>query len=346
MAIASNPGDDTDERSAERCLDEGRRHDLAGRMDKAVECYAAAIDSAAGGPSSRVRAEAFRRLGVLHHRKAEPEAARECCRRSLDAAVAAELPDLAAEALNALGGFAFEHGKLAEARASFVRALELAAGDVSVIGKVEENLGIIDSAQGHWESALMHYGRALDACERAHDTRGCAIAYHNLGMLHADQRQWQQADAHYRDCQRLAQAVADVHLTALAALNRAEVQAALGQYAGARTLVERALRAFTRLGARRDLAGAHRLAGVVSRALDQPTLAESHLRSAVEVARAADCPLAEADAWRDLAELYRERGRVKEAQSFLLEARRTYQMLGAQHEVADMDERMLACQVA
>src|SRR5688572_28990111 len=129
--------------SVEELLREGRGHDLGCRPADAMECYATVIDLTAGGKELRLRAEALRRLGVLHHLRAEPEVARDLCRRSCDVAVEAGADDLAADACNALAGFALERGDLSEAQERYQNALELAGENPILIGKIEQNLGIV-----------------------------------------------------------------------------------------------------------------------------------------------------------------------------------------------------------
>ena len=129
--------------SVEELLREGRGHDLGCRPAEAMECYAAVIDLTAGGGEPRVRAEALRRLAVLHHLRAEPQIARELCGRSRDVAVEAKADDLAADASNALAGFALERGDLVEAERQYGDALQLAGGNPFLVGKIEQNLGIV-----------------------------------------------------------------------------------------------------------------------------------------------------------------------------------------------------------
>lgn len=328
---------------AEQLLDEGRLHDLGCRSAEAMECYAAVIELSS---DARLRAEALRRLGVLHHLRAEPDVARELCERSCDVAVEAGAPELAADAFNALGGFALERGDLAEAAESYHHALELAAGSISLVAKIEQNLGIVANIQGQWAKALAHYSRSLAAYEAGGDSRGCAYAHHNLGMIHADQKQWSDADRHYQTSQALAAAAGDRHLGALALMNRAEVRLAQGDLEGARAGAEQALAIFSEVDARRHKAGAHRLLGMVFRQRGQPALAESHLRSALEIAAGASCPLIEADAAKELAILYQAERRRGDALSCLMLARELYSQLKAAADLVDVDQRIGSLQVA
>jgi tetratricopeptide (TPR) repeat protein len=327
-------------RTANQLLEEGRTHELSGRSSEAMECYAAAIDLTATSGEPRVRAEALRRLGVLHHLRAEPEVASDLCRRSREAALETGAFDLAGEASNALAGFALERGDLEEAWTLYHAALQLSDGSPALVGKVTQNLGIIANIRGEWDEALAHYQRALEAYRSISDQRGVAIVHHNLGMIYAKRKQWQEADRQYRSCHGIAEAAGDRHLGGLAALNRAEVRLAIDDLEGARAGAEQALRIFNEIEARRDKAGAHRMLGMVFRRRGQMAMAESHLRSALEIAVSAGCPLTEADAAKELARLYQTQHRRDEALRLLERARTVYQKLEAVTDLAEVDEQI------
>jgi tetratricopeptide (TPR) repeat protein len=311
-----------------------------------MECYAAVIDLTTSGGDQRARAEALRRLSVLHHLRAEPEVASDLCTRSHDVAVQTGAEDLAADASNALAGFALEHGDLAGASELYRSALGLANQNPTLVGKIEQNLGIIANIRGDWAGALEHYHRSREAYASVSDQRGCAIAHHNLGMIHARRKEWEEADRHYRRCCGLAEAAGDRHLGGLAAMNRAEVRLAIDDYEGARAGAEQALRIFNEIEARRDKAGAHRLLGMVFRQRGQMALAESHLRSALEIAASTDCPLTEADAAKELARLYQAQRRPDAALNLLERARAVYQRLEAVADLADVVEQIASLGIA
>jgi tetratricopeptide (TPR) repeat protein len=328
--------------SERQLLDDGRCHELAGRSNQAMECYAAVVDLTATQGDQPARAEALRRLAVLHHLRAEPEVASDLCRRSREVADRAGSQELAADANNALAGFALERGDLTAACELYGSALQVAGSNLALVGKIEQNLGIVANIRGAWAEALEHYQRSLEAYRLISDKRGCAIAHHNLGMIHAKRKQWLEADRHYRSCNGLAEVAGDKHLGGLASMNRAEVRLAIEDYDGARAGAEQALAIFNQVEARRDKAGAHRVLGMVFRERGQPALAESHLRSALEIAAGAECPLTEADAAKELARLYRIQGRSHAALELLRRAESVYLRLEATADLADVAEQIAA----
>jgi tetratricopeptide (TPR) repeat protein len=311
-----------------------------------MACYAAVIDVTADGSEVRLRTEALRRLAVLHHLRAEPEVARDLCRQSVELAAKAGLSDLAADASNALAGFALERGDLVEAEERYIAALHLAGENIALLAKIEQNLGIVANIRGDWARALAHYSRSLEAYEVLSDEHGCAFAHHNLGMIHADTKQWVEADRHYQTCLELAEAAGDRHLSGIATMNRAEVRLALGDVDGAREGAEQALRIFSGVEARRHVAGAHRLLGMVYARKGTRALAESHLRSALEIAAGACAPLIQADSAKELATLYEQTGRRSEAVELLSLAGELYRHLKAQVDAAEVEQRINLLQAA
>jgi len=123
-------------------------------------------------------------------------------------------------------------------------------------------------------------------------------------------------------------------------MNRAEVRLAQGDYEGARAGAEQALAIFSQVEARRHKAGAHRLLGMIFRQRGQVALAESHLRSALEIAASTCCPLIEADAAKELAALYEAEGRRGDAIGLLALARELYSQLKARVDLGEVEERI------
>ena len=321
-------------------LQRARAHERAGAMAEAVQHYIAAIESAERNGEPGVLAEALRRLGVVHHHRNEGDIARTLCQRSFETAMGMNDPVLAAEALNALAGFHFEAGSIEEAREKFYLALELGGASAELRGRTEQNLGILANIQGALAQALAHYQRSLGAFESIADDRGCAIAYHNLGMVSADRELWDDADRYFRRSLDMAKAIGDVHLQGLGLLNHAEVHLARQYYEQARQNAEAALGIFDQLGSRLDKADAYKVIGRVYRETGRHALAESRLRSAVDLAVSTGSILSEAEASRELALLYQSMGRNQEALRLLNTAHRLFGRLDARVDLVDVSTKV------
>ena len=325
---------------AAELLQQARSHERAGAMAEAVQYYIGAIESAEQNSQPGILAEALRRLGVVHHHRNEGDIARTLCERSFQTAMDMNDPVLAAEALNALAGFHFEAGAIEEAREKFYQALELGGSSAELRGRTEQNLGILANIQGGLAEALAHYQRSLGAFESIADDRGCAIAYHNLGILSAYRELWDDADRYFRRSLDMARAIGDVHLQGLGLLNHAEVHLARQHYEQARQNAEAALSIFDQLGSRLDKADAYKVIGRVYRETGRHALAESRLRSAVELAVSTGSILSEAEASRELALLYQSMGRNQEALRLLNMAHRLFGRLEARVDLVDVSTKV------
>ena len=309
-------------------------------MTEALKSYESAIDAAERAGQPALLAEALRRLAVVCHHRDERARARVLCERSYR--TASDLGDrvLAAEALNTLAGFDVESGSIEEAREKFYRALELGGSSAQLRGRTEQNLGVLANIQGSLVQALSHYQRSLQAFESTGDDRGCAIAYHNLGMVSADRELWDDADRYFRQSFEIAERMGDIHLQGLGLLNHSEVHLARQRYDQARQNAETALGIFDQLGAKLDKADAYKVIGRVYRETGRHALAESRLRSAVELAVSTGSILSEAEADRELALLYQAMGRNQEALRLLNAAHRLFGRLDARVDLVDVSTKV------
>jgi putative nucleotidyltransferase with HDIG domain len=327
-------------RSAAALLHDARARERAASIPEAIASYEAAIAAAEPAGDVVVLAEALRRLAVVRHRRGESAEARELCRRSHAAARRAGNAVLAGEALNTLGGIDLETDAVADARANFLRALELGGQSRELRARVEQNLGILANIQGDLDEAVARYGRSLDAYRASHDEHGCAIAYHNLGMASADRQQLDEAERYFRQSYEIAVRAGDAHLQGLCLVNHADVHLVRERYEDARRNAEEALATFDRLDARSDKAGAYRVLGMVFRETGRPALAEARLRSAIELAVSAGAVLNEAEASRELALLYQTMGRNQEALTLLNAAHGLFSRLDARVDLVHVDGKM------
>jgi tetratricopeptide (TPR) repeat protein len=320
-------------------LGEGKAHQLAGRLREAGECFAVAIDVASTLDESVPMAEGLRRLGIVHHLQGETATGIHYCQRSRDLATKFSHSVLAAEATMALANMACDQGRMNEAKEHYSAALAISPGHLDLAARIEQNLGIVESVQGNLAAALEHYGRALQAYEATHNILGRARAHHNIGMICADQKEWDAAQRAFDQAALLARQGGDYHLGGLCLLNHAEIDMAHQRYEEVRRQAEAAIAIFDRLGARVDMADAFRMLGTALRFLKRPTLAESRLRSALEIAATAGVPLIEAESCRDIAFLFADTGRRGEAVGFIDRALALFTQLGATLDATALSER-------
>ncbi len=321
-------------------LHEARAQERAGCLPDAIDRYEATITRAEQGGEPTVLAEALRRLAVVRHHRGDSPQARELCHRSYEVARAMGNDALAAEALNTLGGVEMMTDSLKDARTHFLQALELGGESRELQARVEQNLGILANIQGELDEASTRYERSLEAYRRSGNEHGCALAYHNLGMVSADRELLDEADRYFTQSRAIAEGAGDVYLQGLCLVNQAEVHVARQRFEDARQNAEGALAIFDQLGAGAEKSGACRVIGVVYRETGRPALAESRMRSAIELAVGAGSVLNQAEASRELALLCQAMGRNQEALALLNAAHRLFRRLDARRDLVHVGGKM------
>jgi putative nucleotidyltransferase with HDIG domain len=311
-------------------LHEARSRERAACIPEAVQLYEAAISTAERSGERAVVAEAQRRLAVVLHHRNEAYRARELCNRSYQVACEIGNDVLAAEALNTMGGLALRTGEMEEARTFFLRALERGGATARGLeARVEQNLGILANIRGQLVDAVRHYERAVAAYRAINDEHGSATAYVNLGIAHTDLRQYDWADSYFSKSSDIAERSGDVHLQGMCLANHAEAHFFRGRYDEARRMSEAALAIFDQLDSRADKSEAYKMIGMVYRETGRAALAESRLRTAIELAVSAGSVLNEAEAARELALLMQTMGRNQDALKLLNTAHRLFRRLDA-----------------
>ncbi len=310
-------------------LHEARARERAACIPEAVQLYEAAITAAERTGERAVVAEAQRRLAVVLHHRNESDRARELCNRSYQVACDIGNDILAAEALNTMGGLALRTGEMEEARTFFLQALERGGSARALEARVEQNLGILANIRGQLVEAVRHYERAVAAYRAVNDEHGSATAYVNLGIAHTDLRQYDWADSYFNKSSDIAERAGDVHLQGMCLANHAEAHFFRGRYDEARRMSEAALAIFDRLDSRADKSEAYKMIGMVYRETGRAALAESRLRTAIELAISAGSVLNEAEAARELALLMQTMGRNQDALTLLNTAHRLFGRLDA-----------------
>lgn len=323
-------------RTASQSLSDARSQERAGCIPEAIVLYEAAISAAEAAGTLPVLSEALRRLAVVRHKRDECLAARELCRRGHE--VAAEAGDtlLAAEARNTLGVMLLREGELEAAEVEFDSARTLGGASRELRARIEQNLGIVANIHGNLDEALQRYLQSLKDYQAANDEHGCALAFHNLGMVSADKGLLDDAEFYFTQSQEIAERAGDVHLQGLCLLNHADVLATRQRFEESRRLAESALVVFDQLGARGHKSAAYRVIGVVYRETGRLALAESRLRSAIELASAAGTLLHEAEATRDLAVVYQAMGRNQKALTLLNAAHQKFNRMNARLELVNV----------
>ncbi|HEY6092867.1 MAG TPA: HD domain-containing phosphohydrolase [Gemmatimonadales bacterium] len=323
-------------------LHEARASERAACIPEAIRSYEAAIALATHGGDDAALAEALRRLAVVRHHRNESDVSRELCQRSYD--VACRIPNdvLAAEALNTMGGIALRTGAMEDARAFFLQALERGGQSRELRARLEQNLGILANIRGELGVAVAHYERSVAAYLDTNDEHGAATTFVNLGIAHSDLKEFAKADDYFTRSLAIAERSGDMHLQGMCLVNHAEAHFLRDRFEEARRNAESALAIFDQIESRADKSEAYKMIGMVYRETGRPALAESRLRTSIDLAVGANSVLNEAEASRELALLMQAMGRNQDALRLLNTAHRLFGRLDARVDLVNVGGKVAA----
>ena len=131
-------------------------------------------------------ADTLRWKGTIHREQGETELAYRYYKQSLIHAETCGSIAGRAHGYNCLAIIAQRRGNLAECERLYAQASELAAdaGDVRLVGMIEQNRGVLLNMRGDFVAAEARYSRSLGAFERANDDEAVSWVLNNIGMLY------------------------------------------------------------------------------------------------------------------------------------------------------------------
>lgn len=284
--------------------------------------------------------QAIVRLGDYYREAGADEIAEEHLELALSIAEVNGDAAVAGRALNALGILRQSQGDMLRAEQTYLRARSFVVqtGNLRLLGGIEQNLGTLANIRGDLSEALARYKSGLLYLQQAGHRKGCASVFNNLGMLHVDLRELDAASAYFQQALELCEELSDVVTAGIVHLNRTEMFLARGEPDRARTSCDEAFEIFSRLDYHLGQGEALKFYGIIYRETGKPHLAEIHLRQAVEIA--ANNPLLEAEAQRELAFVLRAQGKNREALEALNRAHFLFTHLQATHDQADVNQKI------
>lgn len=262
-------------------LEEGRRYEGHGVLDRALECYGSAADSA---DDPAVVSQALTHQSRVYRCRSEWSQALDAARRAQDAARSAALPTLLVEATIAEGNVFMCRGEFTEALALFRGVLE-ASTDARVRGIALQNIGSILWQQGQLGAAERALSESFGWFQRADYQLGAAIALNNHGRITLERGNAELAKHLLTQALEAARANEDAELIALVTLNYAEALAALGDRVAAEEQASTALGYFAASGNRWREIECLRLIGTINEQLINYADANRCFSRALTIAR-------------------------------------------------------------
>ena len=289
-------------------------------------------------------ADVLRWKGTLLRERGETEAAHRCYAQSLERATLAGWKSQQAHALNCLGTIAQRRGDQKETERLYTNASALAeeAGDARLLGMIEQNRGVLANTRGDFAGAAAFYSRSLGAFEMASDSEPMSWVLNNLGILHTKIKNFEEARQNLERGLAIAINRNDAVVENVITLNLAEVWVGLGRLDLADEFCIEALEQAQRRVDHLTAAGALKVRAAIERQRGALDKSIATLRIAIYEAEGAEDRLLHAELLRELGEISRAVGNAGAARSAWREAVDAFEVVGASHDVAELQAELKA----
>lgn len=323
-------------------IETAQRAERTGNWDLALELYQRAVNETRAIDDQIKLAELLRWIGRVYRLRGDLEAAEQAYRESLSVAKATGDAEQIASGLNVLAMVRQAYGHVDEAEALYKQGRELAAsnGYERLTAMIEQNFATLANIRGETDVSLASYKSALERYQRIGDDWACACARNNIGMAHTARGEWSEAADQFGLALESAARIEDSELRGTVELNFAELYLKSGDLDAAREHCAAAFSIFSRLQSKTSLAETYKLFASIYRAAGKPQLAETHLSVIVELARACEDRLLEAEIEHERALLHVAEGRSREALMSLNAAHEIFLAFKASRQVLDIDKRL------
>ena len=297
------------------------------------------VQTAAEGKDA---SDVIRWIARSYHFDGDSDAAIDC----LEAAIAiAELGDDDAalgHGLNVKAVVCWQRGSMDEAErlSLLARNRAVRAGDARLAAMTAQNLAVLANIRGDFALAEQQYLASLADYRALGLTADICVALNNLGLLYIAQGRWSDAERVLLEGVQISELAGESVTHTQIDINLAELWVRRGEYARARFAVENALGVAERAGDVSAVGKAIKLLGVISRDTGQFEEAHEYFTRAEELAVSRGELLLQAEIARDRADLARRTGQNRDVLQQLNRAHRLFTQLRAQHDVAEIGERV------
>ena len=324
-----------------------REAEQRGDTAKSLGLYDDAISQLDDERDLDLLADALRWKGTLLREQGETEAAFRCYKQSLGHAERCGSVSGKAHCYNCLAIIAQRRGNFDECERLYMHASEFAseAGDVRLLGMIEQNRGVLMNMRGNFAAAEARYSSSLSAFEQANDDEAVSWVLNNLGMLYTKLGHYQRAMETFERALSIAKTRDDSLVESILTLNLAEAWVAVGKLDQAEEACAVSLEGARARGDHLTMAGALKCRARIERERGAFGASIATLRIGIFEAEGLEDKLLQAEMLREFGQTCKALGNSADARLAWREAAESFEGVGAQYEAAEINALLASLSV-
>jgi tetratricopeptide (TPR) repeat protein len=186
-------------------------------------------------------------------------------------------------------------------------------GDISGLARSYNNLALIYRHLYDWDKAIDYHTKCLQTMERIGSSLELAVSHTNLGLIHKARSEWDQAVWSYNRAIQISSSIGARNVLLDAYVRISELYLALGSMESAGQYCQQALNLASELGGRLEQGRGMNIQGRIYQMRRQWDRAQELLTQAREIFSELDIRAGEAFILKNLADLHRARGEIRQA---------------------------------
>jgi adenylate cyclase len=240
---------------------------------------------------------------------------------------------------NLFGTIYGDMGDIRRAKEHFQKSFSILKNskDLSLLGMVEINIGIINLMQDDYDGALQYLKRSLVNFKQTGDYKRIAEIHYNTGMAHLKLNDYTCALSEFDAAISAAQDLGYLPLIVLTYLSKAQVYIKTNDNDLAAAFADKSLELAYRLNDRLTVADVYKLKGLIQKNLNNYSAAENYFLTSLRINKELANKYNYAETSYELGKFYKESGRKKESSSHLNNAKTYYRRIKAEKEMQKVD---------
>lgn len=240
---------------------------------------------------------------------------------------------------NLLGTIYGDLGNLTNAEEHFESALSFSndRSDYSFTGKIEINLGIVNTIRGKYDAAISFFKRALINFEKISELKRIAEINHNMGMVYTKKNEFTTALHYFDECIILSVKLGYLQTCGLAYLSKAFVYSQMNDFELSLAFADKAMEIAYKLDDKLTIAEVYKIKGIIHRDSKNYSAAENLLLTSLRINSETGNKLNEAETYHELGLLYKEMNLIEKSKTSLDKALNYFKKINAEPEVKKLE---------
>ena len=244
---------------------------------------------------------------------------------------------------NLLGTIYGDYGDVQKAIENFESALGKSNDrrNYSDKGKIEINLGIVNTIKGLYDEALVYFKRALINYEKIGDKKRIAEIHQNIGMVYLKKEDFKFALNEFDESLSFAMETNYLQNIGIVYLSKAFVYLKIDDFSLANAFADKSLEVAHRLNDKLTVAEVYKIKGILQRRVQNYNLSENYLLTSLRLNKETANELNQAETYQELGVLYKEMGKTSKSEENFSLALQYFKKINSEPDIKNLEKLLL-----